>query len=158
MGPFRLLDLIGIDVNYDVSQAVYAAFDRHPRFAPHPIQAEMVAQGQLGRKTGRGFYDYGGGAAAEETVRTTPLEPAQATAVQLRILACIINEAYYALGEGVATAADIDTAMRLGTNYPRGPLAWGEVLGLDVVRSALRGLQTMDPARYALAPRLDADS
>jgi 3-hydroxybutyryl-CoA dehydrogenase len=158
MGPFRLLDLIGIDVNYAVSQAVYAAFDRHSRFAPHPIQAEMVAQGRLGRKTGRGFYDYTGATPPEEIVRATPLDPAHATAVQLRILACIINEAYYALGEGVATAADIDTAMRLGTNYPRGPLAWGEVLGLDVVRSTLRGLQTMDPARYALAPRLDADS
>jgi 3-hydroxybutyryl-CoA dehydrogenase len=158
MGPFRLLDLIGIDVNYDVSQAVYAAFDRHPRFAPHPIQAEMVARGQLGRKTGRGFYDYRDATPAEEIVRATPLEPAQATAVQLRILACIINEAYYALGEGVATAADIDTAMRLGTNYPQGPLAWGDALGLEVVRSALRGLQAMNPERYALAPRLDADS
>ncbi|QLQ05690.1 MAG: hypothetical protein HZY76_06125 [Anaerolineae bacterium] len=75
----------------------------------------------------------------EEIVAATPLDPALATAVQRRILACIINEAYYALGEGVATADDIDTAMRLGTNYPRGPLAWGEALGLEVVRDTLRG-------------------
>ncbi len=158
MGPFRLLDLIGIDVNYDVSQAVYAAFDHHPRFAPHPIQAEMVAGGRLGRKTGRGFYTYGGATRPEEIVAATPLDPALATAVQRRILACIINEAYYALGEGVATADDIDTAMRLGTNYPRGPLAWGEALGLEVVRDTLRGLQRIDAVRYALAPRLASDT
>lgn len=158
MGPFRLLDLIGIDVNYAVSQAVYAAFGHHPRFAPHPIQAEMVAQGRLGRKTGLGFYDYTGTMTPEDIIRATPLDDQLATAVQLRILACIINEAYYALGEGVATAADIDTAMRLGTNYPRGPLAWGEALGLDVVRSTLRGLHGIDPTQYALAPLVGADS
>ncbi len=157
MGPFRLLDLIGIDVNYDVSQAVYAAFDQHPRFAPHAIQTEMVARGQLGRKTGRGFYDYTAATTPEQIIRTTDLDPVLAATIQQRILACIINEAYYAVGEHVATPADIDTAMRLGTNYPRGPLAWGEALGLAVVRDTLRGLQRMNPERYALAPRLDAE-
>lgn len=154
MGPFRLLDLIGIDVNYAVSQAVYAGFDHHPRFAPHPLQRDMVARGQLGRKTSRGFYDYTGESTPEAVIGATQPDPGLAAEIQQRILACIINEAYYALGEGVATAGDIDTAMRLGTNYPRGPLAWGDEWGLDTVRATLRRLQGQDAVRYALAPLL----
>lgn len=59
MGPFELMDLIGIDVNYDVTRSVYEAFFHEPRFRPHPIQRRMVESGRLGRKTGRGFYEYG---------------------------------------------------------------------------------------------------
>jgi 3-hydroxybutyryl-CoA dehydrogenase len=58
MGPFELMDLIGIDVNLAVSRSVYEAFFHDPRFRPHPIQQRMVASGLLGRKTGRGFYEY----------------------------------------------------------------------------------------------------
>ncbi|HTO94690.1 MAG TPA: 3-hydroxyacyl-CoA dehydrogenase NAD-binding domain-containing protein [Bacteroidota bacterium] len=59
MGPFELMDLIGIDVNYAVTRSVYERFFHEPRFRPHPIQARMVEAGTLGRKTGRGFYTYG---------------------------------------------------------------------------------------------------
>jgi 3-hydroxybutyryl-CoA dehydrogenase len=58
MGPFRLMDLIGMDINYAVSQSVYHAFNDNPRFKPSPMQAQKVAEGNLGKKTGKGFYDY----------------------------------------------------------------------------------------------------
>jgi 3-hydroxybutyryl-CoA dehydrogenase len=58
MGPFELMDLIGIDVNYAVSKSVYEQFSQEPRFRPHPIQRRMVKNGALGRKTKRGFYTY----------------------------------------------------------------------------------------------------
>ncbi len=58
MGPFRLIDLIGCDVNFAVTQSVYAAYFQEPKYRPHPIQQRMVESGRLGRKTGQGFYDY----------------------------------------------------------------------------------------------------
>jgi 3-hydroxybutyryl-CoA dehydrogenase len=58
MGPFELLDLIGIDVNFAVTQSIYDAFYHEPRFRPHPIQQRMVSANALGRKTGHGFYEY----------------------------------------------------------------------------------------------------
>ena len=58
MGPFKLMDLIGLDINYAVSQSVFEAFDKNKRFTPSPLQAQKVAEGNLGKKTGKGFYDY----------------------------------------------------------------------------------------------------
>jgi 3-hydroxybutyryl-CoA dehydrogenase len=75
--------------------------------------------------------------------------------VRARIVCALVNEAVTALAEGVASAADIDTAMRLGTNYPRGPLAWGDLIGLDVVLGIMRGLQEeFGEDRYRPAPLL----
>jgi 3-hydroxybutyryl-CoA dehydrogenase len=75
--------------------------------------------------------------------------------VRARIVCALVNEAASALAEGVASAADIDTAMRLGTNYPRGPLAWGDLIGLDVVLGVMRGLQEeFGEDRYRPAPLL----
>jgi 3-hydroxybutyryl-CoA dehydrogenase len=287
MGPFELMDLIGIDVNFAVTQSVYHAFFEDSRYRPHPIQARMVAAGSLGRKTGRGFYvepretepeaaqparpprpervmvlgpeservewaarlrtaghevvtaagdrpewvvdlfwdreakrsglralakELPPGTAFLTSVLTVsasevaswipdhprvagmawlPTSPEgrlvecarslsapvdletcvsgfcsslglqtawvadRAGLVTPRILACLVNEAASAVMEGVATVADVDRAMQLGVNYPLGPLAWGDRLGLDRVVGVLEGLQhEQGPDRYRPVPLL----
>jgi 3-hydroxybutyryl-CoA dehydrogenase len=290
MGPFELMDLIGIDVNLAATRSIYEQTFYEPRYRPHPIQAQMAAQGNLGRKTGRGFYDYtreksaaqnapethsvalhnsltpilmvpgcwerGLRALAEEkgltiteeitapigmaiitagrteglrehlqkldgaldpevpllsqcldtalgeiaswlghperligfdslffgcgkvaTLAATRLTDskarikAEAFAAALgrqvvwieetpgmvlpRLIACLANEAAFAVGEGVATAETIDQAMQLGTNYPRGPLAWAEEIGYAQIVAILEHLHAeYGEERYRVAPRL----
>lgn len=276
MGPFELLDLIGIDVNLAATASVFEAFFQEPRYRPHPLQRAMVQAGRLGRKSGRGFYGYdpgaqgppapgaapaaadappavrvlGDGAAAAALRRhlrapdadappalvldarvrpddadlphdladrplarlcwaasasrtqallgrpvagfsfATPpdappvvelmlpegtepgaLEPVEAAlaahglatlhvpdtagGIAFRLVALLVNEAVSALAEGLAEADAIDTAMRLGVNYPRGPLAWGAELGLADVEAGLRGLLAeLGAERFAPQPLL----
>lgn len=288
MGPFELIDLVGLDVNLAVSQTVYNSFFQAPRFRPHVIQQQMARAGLHGRKTGRGFYEYDGGrpVGIEEPAPTSPEPPqpiaivgddsladglrktsrsaglqtvedaAQAalvisaasgpvevrrlairkvlevasadtevvvhcgpysctelvsmlrsrTAVAgfnhigsfvdtplievargragresaavageaffqklgkqtarvgdspgmilARILAAIANEGLLALQEGLASRTDIDTAVKLGANHPRGPLEWAELMGLDAVFQTLRALQAELGDAYLPAPRL----
>ncbi len=153
MGPFELMDLIGIDVNLAVARSF---FDQRPepRWEPHPIQERMVAAGRLGRKTGRGFYDYG-----DDGERPEPeLPDAERRRVILeRIVAQLVNEACFAVGEGVAAPDDIDAAMRLGLNHPRGPFEWGRELGPERVSATLDALhRELADDRYAVAPLLRA--
>jgi 3-hydroxybutyryl-CoA dehydrogenase len=292
MGPFALMDLIGIDVNLAVSTTVWDAFYGEPRFRPHPLQRRMVDAGRLGRKSGRGFYAYPEGppgtpppaspatalrlafvghastldgwartlhaaghevaifgdarelptgeawdggfelgeAAPEEraarrarlaavlpghawlatddlAVTATEIEVATGRAawrlaawpagveapaglevaftphadpalreqvqglagslgrvavavpdlqglVGPRTLAMLVNEAAFAVESGVAAPAAIDDAMRLGTGYPRGPLAWADAIGPDRVVALLRVLQAALGERYRPAPWL----
>lgn len=276
MGPFELLDLIGIDVNFSATRSVYRAFFEEPRYRPHPLQAAMVQSGRLGRKSGRGFYRYDGGGGGPPSAPPQPtrradaprvavlgqgavaralrdrlpvaaqpsgaalvldarvglehkalpdelsgipvatlcwahsasaalercgrplvgfglvpplteaslvelmapegadpsvLEPARdvleasglgtltlpdrAGGVLFRLVALLGSEAAGALAEGLADASAIDTAMRLGTRYPRGPLAWASELGLTDLHAALRGLQRETGAeRFAPHPLL----
>jgi 3-hydroxybutyryl-CoA dehydrogenase len=183
MGPFELMDLIGIDVNFAVTKSVYEAFFGEARYRPHPIQQRMVEAGTLGRKTGRGFYEYRNGQKGEPTWRmaasfgqkrlshfvppelanrflsgaevSLPAESEEQGQIITRILAMIINEAAFAAGEGVASVRDIDRAMKLGTSYPKGPLKWADEIGLEVVYSVLRALQdSLGEDRYRPAPLL----
>jgi 3-hydroxybutyryl-CoA dehydrogenase len=261
MGPFELMDLVGIDVGFAVAQSFEASSFGEPRWRPSPLQARMAASGRLGRKSGAGWYAYGAGRhrpedpappepvppggpiavlgegpvaarlraladaagveVAEHGVVATivadgpvpdgdgvtlvscarqslaargprgavgfsllpapetrvieftgrPREQAAGVAAALglhaewvddapglvlaRIVAALVNEACFAVGEGIGTAADVDTGAELGLNHPRGPLAWGAALGWPFVLAVLDGLWAeRREERYRPAPLL----
>ncbi|MGH2924767.1 MAG: 3-hydroxyacyl-CoA dehydrogenase NAD-binding domain-containing protein [Solirubrobacterales bacterium] len=240
MGPFELMDLIGVDVNLDVAKSFWEQSFHEPRWQPHPIQARMVAAGRVGRKSGRGYYEYGDGphrpddpppiearsaaagadpapasiegagfrAVCVERASPAELDPsgaavgyvalptlAEARLVEIvagpatspealdaaerhfaelgkhvervgaavpglvlgRIVCQIVNEASFAVGEGVATRSDADTAMRLGFNWPRGPFDWAEAIGAGRVVGCLDALRAeLGEERYRVAPALRA--
>ncbi len=138
MGPFELMDLIGLDVNYAVSERVFEAFYYDPRFRPSSVQRRMVEAGLLGRKSGRGYYDYTPGAETPEPQR----DPDLGGQIVQRILVMLINEAADAVLHKVASPSDIDLAMTRGVNYPKGLLAWADELGLRNVVDSLKTLQS----------------
>jgi 3-hydroxybutyryl-CoA dehydrogenase len=125
MGPFELMDFIGHDVNYVVTESVWTAMYFDSRYRPSLTQKRLLEAGLLGRKTGRGFHDYADDAARPDPVRDT----AVGDRIVQRVLAMLINEAADAVFMGVAVAADVETAMQRGVNYPKGLLAWGNELG-----------------------------
>ena len=148
MGPLELADLIGHDVNLAVSESLFERYYYQPRFRPSHLQRSMVEAGLLGRKSGRGFYDYG--AEQQEEVGEV------AEHVALRVICCVVNEAYLALSEGVATAEDIDKAMKLGANHPRGPFEWAEEIGVQSILRMLDSLRDAYGEAYIAAPSLRA--
>lgn len=141
MGPFELMDFIGNDVNYAVTCSVFEAMSYDPRYKPALTQRRLVEARWLGRKTGRGYYDYREGANPPEAVQDVVL----GRQIVDRILAMLVNEAADALHYGVASVPDIELAMTKGVNYPRGLLEWGDAMGPSHVLLALERLQ----AEYA---------
>ncbi len=216
MGPFELMDLVGIDTGLEVARSFAALSFGEPRWRPNPIQAQMVAAGRLGRKSGRGYYDYvrepyrpedppapaggedfrqlasdaglvdcstralgargpvgysllPGAGLVELCGERDPAVEELATRAGLhnewvgdapglvlgRTIAQLVNEAAFAIGEGVGSAADVDTGLTLGLNHPRGPVAWSRELGLDHVQAVLDGLwEHYREERYRPAPLL----
>jgi 3-hydroxybutyryl-CoA dehydrogenase len=242
MGPFELMDLVGIDVGLEVAKSFDEQSFGEPRWRPNPLQARMVAAGRLGRKTGRGWYEYprenddpeppgGTGAARARILGDSPvaealreraeddpdadlvidcegsdgdvvlcadrslgsrarcgfhLLPPLGTLVELtgerdeaveaffracglhpewvgdapglvlgRIVCQLVNEAAFAIGEGVGSEADVDTGMTLGLNHPRGPMEWGRLIGFERVLATIDGLfEDLREPRYRAAPLL----
>ena len=257
MGPFELMDLVGLDVGLAVARSFFEQSFGEPRWRPSPLAARLVAAGRLGRKSGRGWYVYpagrpadpeppepggasglvriGGDGRAADALRAwaagagldverddepgvevdghrilpcdrAPLAaldpggeaagfnllppfgrlvelttqpttaPAAVDAAEVffaslgmraelvgdapglvlgRIVAQLVNEACFALGDGTGSAADIDTGMVLGLNHPRGPFAWGEEIGPEAVLGVLAGLHDeYREERYRPAPAL----
>jgi len=213
MGPFELMDLVGIDVGLEVARSFAELSFGEPRWRPSPIQARMVAAGRLGRKTGRGYYDYSiepyrpedpdappapegliaragltscasaslagrgavgaqvlpGGRVLELTGEATQEVRALLAGLGVgtewvgdapglvsgRIVCQLVNEAAFAIGEGVGSAEDVDAGLTLGLNHPRGPVEWGELIGLDNVLATLDGLwEERREERYRAAPLL----
>jgi 3-hydroxybutyryl-CoA dehydrogenase len=216
MGPFELMDLVGIDVGLEVARSFAALSFGEPRWRPSPIQARMVAAGRLGRKSGRGYYDYSrepyrpdDGPAPEGDedfaalaadaglvdCATAPLagrgevgfallpgaglvelcgarDPAaellaaraglhhewvgDAPGLVLARAVCqLVNEAAFAIGEGIGSADDVDAGLELGLNHPRGPVAWSRAIGVEGVVAVLDGLwEHYREERYRVAPLL----
>jgi 3-hydroxybutyryl-CoA dehydrogenase len=162
MGPMELTDLIGQDVNLAVGTSVWEQTGRDERYAPTDFQRRLVREGHLGRKTGRGVfvYDDSGrpqGVAPDEQLARQLVAGPVATNPVARTLAMLVNEAVDLVARGEASAEDVDTAMRLGTSYPRGPIEWGAGIGLDVVAAQLTELDAAFPGgRYRPSPALTA--
>ena len=151
MGPFALMDYIGHDVNYTVTKTVFAAFYYDPRYKPSFAQKRLAEAGYLGRKSGRGFYDYRDGAE-----RPAPREDrALGQTIVDRIVAMLINEAADARYLNVASRDDIDAAMHYGVNYPKGLLRWADEIGITTCVARLDALhQHYLEDRYRCSPLL----
>jgi 3-hydroxybutyryl-CoA dehydrogenase len=165
MGPFELLDLIGLDVNLNVARSFYEQGDRPERWRPSPVQERMVSEGRLGRKGGRGFYRYEGGRHRERDpelpVRAPTLDDDELAAIDPagpeilpRLVAQIANEAAFVLEEEIGSPADVNTAMWLGFNWPLGPLEFTGLIGARRAASLLEELQGRLGDAYLPAPRL----
>ena len=136
MGPFTLMDYIGNDVNYAVTESVFTSFYYDPRFKPSLTQKRHKEAGFYGRKSGRGYYDYTEG--AEMPKPSTNRELGEY--IFNRILVMLINEAVDAVFMNVASPEDIDLAMTTGVNYPKGLLKWADEIGPEEVLLKLEDL------------------
>ena len=149
MGPFALMDLIGHDVNYVVTETVWKQFYYDPRFRPSLSQKRLLEAGWLGRKSGRGFYDYRNGASLPEPTRNKAL----GRAIVDRVVAMLINEAADAVYRGIGSESDVETAMLKGVNYPKGLIAWGREWGWTKVRDQIEALRERSgDTRYRVCP------
>ncbi len=136
MGPFELMDYIGNDINYTVTETVFKAFWYDPRYKPSFTQKRLSEAGYLGRKSGRGYYDYSEGA-----TKPSPKEDQQlGNQILDRVVAMLINEAADACYLNIASRDDIDLAMTRGVNYPKGLLKWADEIGISECVSRLDAL------------------
>lgn len=151
MGPFELMDLIGVDVNFSVTTTVYKDYFYDPKYKPSLLQQRMSEAKLHGRKTGKGFYDYTEG--AEKPVAQK--DDALYQQIFLRIISMLINEAVEAKRLGIANDEDLELAMQKGVNYPKGLLAWGKEIGFSKISETLQNLyEEYQEERYRQSPLL----
>ena len=151
MGPFELMDLIGIDVNFSVTKTVYADYFYDPKYKPSLLQQRMSEAKLHGRKTGKGFYDY-----AENADKPAPEKDEELyQEIFMRILSMLINEAVEAKRLGIANDEALELAMQKGVNYPKGLLQWGFDIGFEKISESLQKLYgEYQEERYRQSPLL----
>ena len=130
MGPFELMDFIGHDVNYVVTESVFTAFYFDPKYKPSLTQKRLVEAGYLGKKSGRGFYNYNNQTVIPSAVEGK-FDKAILNQIFERVIVMLINEAADTLFLNIASSKDIDNAMTKGVNYPKGLLAWADEIGIN---------------------------
>jgi 3-hydroxybutyryl-CoA dehydrogenase len=151
MGPFTLMDFIGNDINYTVTETVFAAFYYDPRYKPSFTQKRHSEAGWYGRKSGRGYYNYADGVMQPEPKK----DPELGKYIVNRIVAMLINEAIDAQFLNIASPEDIDLAMTKGVNYPKGLLVWAKEIGYEECLRRLEELQELyGEDRYRPSPLL----
>lgn len=163
MGPFELMDLIGVDVNFLVTTTVYKDYFFDPKYKPSLLQQRMSEAKLHGRKSGRGFFNYaetdkGGSTSSGSQCATNP-QPEKDDALYqyifMRIISMLINEAVEAKRLKVASDEDIELAMQKGVNYPKGLLAWGQEIGYSKISETLTDLYNeYQEERYRQSPLL----
>jgi 3-hydroxybutyryl-CoA dehydrogenase len=136
MGPFELMDFIGNDVNYKVTESVWTQFFYEPRFKPSLTQKRLYEAGWYGRKTGRGYYNYADGAVMSAPKQDENL----GKYIFNRVLCMLINEAVDTMYLNIASREDIEVAMTKGVNYPKGLIQWGEEIGWNNVLTTIKNL------------------
>lgn len=151
MGPFELMDLIGIDVNFSVTKTVYADYFFDPKYKPSLLQQRMSEAKLHGRKTGKGFYDY-----SENAEKPIPEKDEKLyELIFMRTISMLINEAVEAKRLQIASDEDLELAMQKGVNYPKGLLAWGKEIGYQKISETLENLyETYQEERYRQSPLL----
>lgn len=151
MGPFTLMDFIGHDVNYAVTESVWSACYYEPRYTPSFTQKRLVEAGYLGRKSGRGFYNY-----SPEANKPEPTDDFELlTNISERILVMLFNEAADAHYYRIASRDDIEQAMTTGVNYPKGLIGWAEEFGIQRCIDKLDALfEHYKEGRYRCSPGL----
>lgn len=151
MGPFELMDLIGVDVNFAVTTTVYKDYFYDPKYKPSLLQQRMSEAKLHGRKTVKGFYDYSEGAEKPVAIKDDALYQQ----IFLRIISMLINEAVEAKRLGIANDEDIELAMQKGVNYPKGLLSWGKEIGYAKISETLQNLyEEYQEERYRQSPLL----
>jgi 3-hydroxybutyryl-CoA dehydrogenase len=137
MGPFELMDLIGNDINYTVTETVWSQLFFDARYKPSLTQKRLFEAKRFGRKSGQGYYSYLPGNVIPSPVKDDVLREK----IFMRILSMLINEAAEALHLGIASREDIDLAMTKGVNYPKGLLKWCDEIGGDNILSVMSELK-----------------
>tara|TARA_X000000950_G_scaffold42027_3_gene46248 strand:- start:10792 stop:11961 length:1170 start_codon:yes stop_codon:yes gene_type:complete len=150
MGPFELMDYIGNDVNYKVTETIFNEFYFDQRYKPSITQKRLVEAGYFGRKSGRGYYNY----LVNENLKINQNRELGKKIVW-RVLCMLVNEAIDALYLKIASKEDIDKAMKNGVNYPKGLLEWGDEIGHRVILEEIIKLrETYSEDRYRPSPLL----